>query len=229
MHRGSGSGAGSVLRTINECFLYTFIDDAYLHGREVDEIAAALCEGGSDIIQFRSKGRPTDEVCDLVERIQRVTDGFGVPLVVNDYAEVARGLGAAYCHLGQEDFFEAGYRSVSELFPGSAVGPKVGLSSHSPQQAQRAVLAGASYLGVGPVFATGTKPTAKPVTVEYVRWASEHLTIPWFAIGGVNLDTLDEVLAAGAKRVCVVSAILNSKDLVGTCKRFKQRIMSGKK
>jgi len=229
MHQRSGIGGGSVLRSIEDCFLYTFIDDAYLHGREVDDIATALCEGGSDIIQFRSKGRPVDQVYNLVGRIQRVTDAFGVPLVVNDYVEVARALESAYCHLGQEDFFEAGYRRVVELVPGVGFAPGVGLSTHSPEQAERAVIAGASYLGVGPVFATGTKPTAKPVTVEYVRWASEHLTIPWFAIGGVNLDTLGEVLAAGAKRVCVVSAILNSKDLVGTCQRFKHRIMSEQK
>ena len=84
--------------------------------------------------------------------------------------------------------------------------------------------AGADYLAIGPVFATGTKPTAKPVTLEYVRWAAANATGPWFAIGGINLLTLDEVLAAGARRICVVSAILNAPDIAKTCAEFRQRL-----
>ena len=93
-------------------------------------------------------------------------------------------------------------------------------------QAQRALAAGPDYIAIGPVYATGTKPTAKPVTLEYVRWAAANVTIPWFAIGGVNLQTLDAVLAAGARRVCVVSAILNAPDLVEACHTFKDRLLS---
>ena len=74
------------------------------------------------------------------------------------------------------------------------------------------------------MFVTGTKPTAKPVTLDYVRWAAENVTIPWFAIGGVNLQTLGDVLAAGAKRVCVVSAILNAPDVAKACAEFRQRL-----
>ena len=85
-------------------------------------------------------------------------------------------------------------------------------------------MAGADYVAIGPVYATGTKPTAKPVTLEYVRWAARHINIPWFAIGGITLENLDEVLAAGAPRVCVVSAILNSSDIEATCRKFKDRL-----
>jgi thiamine-phosphate pyrophosphorylase len=87
--------------------------------------------------------------------------------------------------------------------------------------------AGADYVAVGPVYATGTKPTAKPVSLDYVRWAASSqngLTVPWFAIGGINLDNLDDVLAAGARRVCVVSAILNANDLVSECRKFRDRL-----
>jgi thiamine-phosphate pyrophosphorylase len=76
-----------------------------------------------------------------------------------------------------------------------------------------------------PVFATGTKPTAKPVTVDYVRWAAQHVTIPWFAIGGINLSNLDSVLEAGARSVCVVSAILNRDDVATACREFKTRLL----
>ena len=95
---------------------------------------------------------------------------------------------------------------------------------HAPAQAQRALDAGADYIAIGPIYATGTKPTAKPVTLEYVRWAAAHVTVPWFAIGGVNLATLDAVLAAGARRICVVSAILNAPDIATACAEFRRRL-----
>jgi thiamine-phosphate pyrophosphorylase len=98
------------------------------------------------------------------------------------------------------------------------------LSTHAPAQAQRALHAGADYIAIGPIYATGTKPTAKPVTLEYARWAEANATVPWFAIGGINLQTIDEVLAAGAKRICVVSAILNAPDVAKACAEFRQRL-----
>ena len=84
--------------------------------------------------------------------------------------------------------------------------------------------AGPDYLAIGPVYATGTKPTAKPVTLEYVRWATANVSIPWFAIGGINLKNLDEVLAAGARRVCVVSASLNAPDIARATAEFRERL-----
>jgi len=88
----------------------------------------------------------------------------------------------------------------------------------------RAVAAGAAYVAIGPVYATGTKPGVKPVTLEYVRWAATNVQIPWFAIGGINLGNIDEVLAAGAKRVCVVSGILNARDVEQECTKYRKRL-----
>jgi thiamine-phosphate pyrophosphorylase len=84
--------------------------------------------------------------------------------------------------------------------------------------------AGADYIAIGPVYATGTKPNARPVTLEYVRWAAAHVAIPWFAIGGIHLGNLDEVLIAGARRICVVSAILNAQDVAAACREFSRRL-----
>jgi thiamine-phosphate pyrophosphorylase len=81
-----------------------------------------------------------------------------------------------------------------------------------------------AYIAIGPIYATGTKPTAKPVTLDYVRWAASNVTIPWFAIGGINLGNIDEVVAAGANRICVVSAILNSFDIVKACREFRNQL-----
>lgn len=207
------------------CRLYTFVDTAYLHGRPPEELARQLCMGGSDIVQLRAKNESPEQVLRLAEKIAPITQAAGVWLVINDYPEIARQVGAPICHLGQEDFFDAGHRSISEI-PGQPEGLKIGLSSHAPGQAQRAIQAGADYIAIGPIYATGTKPTAKPVTLEYVKWAAGQVRIPWFAIGGVNLQTLDAVLAAGAQRICVVSAILNAPNPAEACQQFKNRILS---
>lgn len=214
------------MRPLAECRLYTFVDTAYLCGRDPVEVARQLCEGGADLVQLRAKDRPAAEVQRLAEQLLPVTRAAGVWLVINDHPEVARQVGAPLCHLGQEDFFDAGWTHVSQL-PAVAANPaglQVGLSTHAPAQAERAVAAGAAYVAIGPVFATPTKPGRPPVTLEYVRWAAAHVRIPWFAIGGITLDTLDAVLAAGARRVCVVSAILNAPDVAGACRAFRRRL-----
>ena len=211
------------MKTLADCRLYTFVDTAYLHGRAPEEVAQRLCDGGSDIIQLRAKGSSAEEVRRMAEAVLPVTRRAGVPLVINDHLAIARAVGAEVCHLGQEDFFDAGHTRVADLkTPGSPL--QIGLSTHAPAQAQRALDAGADYVAIGPIYATGTKPTAKPVTLEYVRWAAANVTVPWFAIGGVNLGTLDAVLSAGARRICVVSAILNAPDIAQACAEFRRRL-----
>jgi thiamine-phosphate pyrophosphorylase len=225
------------MRPLHECRLYAFVDTAYLRGRTPEAIAQELCDGGADLIQLRAKESPLEEVRRMAGAVLPVTQRAGVGLVINDHPSVAVELGAELCHLGQEDFFGAGYTQLSQLavtFKSNEARAgwrqpltpqvRIGLSSASPEQARRAVSAGAEYLGVGPVYPTGTKPTARPVTLEYVRWAAANIRIPWFAIGGITLDNLDDVLAAGAQRICVVSAILRADDLTAACRKFKERL-----
>jgi thiamine-phosphate pyrophosphorylase len=229
------------MRPLHECRLYAFVDSAYLRGRAPEEIAQQLCDGGADLIQLRAKQWPPSDVRRLAEAILPVTRRAGIGLVINDHSSLAQELGAEFCHLGQEDFFGAGYAQVSQLaatMPSSVARTqgsealrspvRIGLSSSGPEQARRAVAAGADYLGVGPVYPTGTKPDAKPVTLEYVRWAAANLRVPWFAIGGITLGNLDDVLAAGAQRICVVSAILTADDPAAACRQFKDRLLAAR-
>lgn len=205
--------------------LYTFVDTAYLGDRPASDVAKALCDGGSDLIQLRAKGASPDTVLRLAEAVLTITQSASVPLVINDHPDIAARIGAAFCHLGQEDFFDAGHRHVGDL-RSLAPGVQFGLSTHAPDQAMRALAAAPAYIAIGPVFATGTKPTAAPVTLEYVRWASTHVSIPWFAIGGIHLGNLDSVLEHGARRICVVSAILCSPNIRQACQAFKNRLAS---
>jgi thiamine-phosphate pyrophosphorylase len=211
------------MKPLADCKLYTFVDTAYLQGRAPELVAQQLCDGGSDLIQLRAKKSSLEEIRAMAERILPVSRRANVGLVINDYLGIAGDLGAEFCHLGQEDFFDLGHTHCSEVRSQKSE-VRIGLSTHSPEQAKRALAANADYLAIGPVFATGTKPTAKPVTLEYVRWAAANVTVPWFAIGGINLKNLDDVLAAGAKRICVVSAILDAPDVAKACSEFRQRL-----
>jgi thiamine-phosphate pyrophosphorylase len=211
------------MKALADCRLYTFVDTAYLHGRQPADVARQLCEGGSDILQLRAKKESPAEIEAMARAVLPITRAAGVPLVINDFLEIARNTGAQCVHLGQEDFFDVGFTQRSQV-PALEPHTWLGLSSHAPDQAKRAVEAGADYVAVGPVFATVTKPGRAPVTLEYVRWAAANIKVPWFAIGGITLQNLDDVLRAGARRICVVSAILNAPDIAAACREFKRRL-----
>jgi len=205
--------------------LYAFVDTGYLRGRKPEEAVAQLCEGGADVVQLRAKNSGVAEVRQMAKAILPVTRGAGVNFVVNDHLAIAQEVGADFCHLGQEDFFGAGFTDVPTLkqdYPGIGIG----LSTHSRGQAEQAEAAEADYIAIGPVYPTGTKPQAKPVTLDLVHWAAESINVPWFAIGGITLENLDGVLSAGARRICVVSAILNAPSIIKACQEFKRRLLS---
>ncbi len=206
------------MKPLSDCRLYTFVDTAYLHGRKPEAVAQELCDGGSDLIQLRAKNAEVSEIRRMAEAIAPVTQRAGVGLVINDHPLIAAEVGAELCHLGQEDLMGADL-GMDRWSLG-----RVGLSTHAPEQAWRAIALEPAYIAIGPVYATGTKPGARPVTLEYVRWAAANVAIPWFAIGGINLNNLDEVLAVGARRICVVSAILNAPDVAKVCREFKERL-----
>lgn len=209
------------MKPLSDCKLYAFVDTAYLKGRTPELIAQQLCDGGADLVQLRAKTSSPAEIRRIAEAILPITRKANVGFVINDYLGIAREVGAEICHLGQEDFFDAGHKHVAEV-RGKEVAVLVGLSTHAPAQAERAIAAEADYVAIGPIYATGTKPTAKPVTLEYVRWAAANVKVPWFAIGGINSQTIDAVLEAGARRVCIVSAILNAPDVAKACAEFRR-------
>src|SRR5262245_7053489 len=207
------------MKPLADCKLYAFVDTAYLNGHAPELVAQQLCDGGADLIQLRAKNLSPEEIRSMAEAILPITTRADVGLVINDHLSVARQVGAQICHLGQEDFFGQGHTNAS-----SSIGVQIGLSTHSPEQDRKAIAARARHIALGPLAATGPRPGAKPVTLDYVRWAAANVTVPWFAIGGINLSNIHEVVAAGAQRICVVSAILNSDDIAGTCRKFKKHL-----
>lgn len=203
--------------------LYGFVDTAYLAGRDPAELTRALVDGGVDIIQVRAKELNHAQRLRLVLAVIGVALRAHVPVIVNDDIAAAREAGADGVHLGQEDW---------AALPATARADRLrdlrlfGISTHSLAQAEQAQRDGAHYIGVGPVFATGTKPGVAPVGLQLVAQVAGRVTIPFFAIGGITLKNLDSVLAAGASRVAVVSAILQAKDVTAAARAFKTRLES---
>ena len=211
------------MKPLADCRLYTFIDAAYLNNRDPADLARQLIYGGTDLIQLRAKNWPEKRIRQTAEILLKITRPAGVRLVINDHWQLAQDLRAEICHLGQEDFFES-----KAIHQPSTINhqPALGLSTPSPVDAKRAMDTDAAYLAVGPVYPTPTKPGRPAVTLDYVRWADAHIDRPWFAIGGITLENIDEVLAGGARRICAVSAILNAPDISRACQQFHQRLAS---
>src|SRR5437879_8977731 len=97
------------MKPLSACRLYAFVDTAYLRGRAPEDVARQLCDGGADLIQLRAKHSSPEQIRRLAEAILPITRRAGVGLVINDHLDIAQEVGAEFCHLGQEDFFGAGY------------------------------------------------------------------------------------------------------------------------
>jgi thiamine-phosphate pyrophosphorylase len=162
--------------------------------------------GGADLFQLRDKAASDDELLEAGERARERCRAAGALFLLNDRPDLAAACGADGVHVGQDDMPVARARAV--------VGPDaiVGLSTHSIQQAQTGAAGGADYIAVGPVHATPTKEGRPAIGLEPVRYAAAHVDLPWFAIGGIGPGTVDEVVAAGARRAVVVRALAEASD-----------------
>jgi thiamine-phosphate pyrophosphorylase len=193
---------------LDRCRLYGILDLSYVESSETEEIAGQMVGGGVDLIQLRAKACPSAEIAKIASGLHDSTSRRGIPLVINDHPEIARIVPAEGVHVGQDDLPIAEVREIA--------GPNcmVGKSTHSVDQAIRAFYEGADYIGFGPIFATPTKPDYPPIGLEEIRKVHEAVPLPIFCIGGIKLDNLAEVIEAGARRVVIVSGLLQAKDIV---------------
>jgi thiamine-phosphate pyrophosphorylase len=203
------------MKHLEDCRLYGILDMGYVAPSEIVQMALDMVEGGVDILQLRAKAFIPDDVKWFAEQIHPVTLDAGVQFVVNDYPEVAAGLLAEGVHLGQDDMAVdrarevAGYRSV------------IGKSTHTLAQAMTAAAEDVDYLGFGPLYATPTKADYAPIGLTEIRTVHEMIKKPIFCIGGIKLENVAAVLEAGARRVAIVSGILQADDVVGYCRKVK--------
>lgn len=196
--------------------LYGIVDIGYVAPTDVRRVTEQLLSGGVDLVQLRAKKLSKTEIVRLAGEMLEITRRSGVSLILNDYADLLREVDADGCHLGQEDLAVAAAR---ELVGRPCI---IGKSTHSIQQAIRSQADGADYIGFGPLFATATKPSAEAIGLADIRAVHQQVTIPVYCIGGIKVGNLSEVLAAGARRVCIVSDLLLAKDIAKQTRTVKQ-------
>ena len=196
------------MRSLHDCRLYGILDLGYVKPGDAAQIAREMIEGGVDLIQLRGKNASIPELMELSAELHELTATSSTPLIVNDHAEIAKCVPVEGVHVGQDD------DSISVARQKAARPILIGKSTHSVEQARAAQGEGADYIGFGPIFATPTKPDYTPVGLEHIRRVHAELNVPIFCIGGINIDNLQSVIDAGAKRVVMVSALLKAHSIV---------------
>jgi thiamine-phosphate pyrophosphorylase len=201
--------------------IYGITAEKFSRGRSNLEVVRAMVQGGVRIIQYREK-RPHKsyrQMLDECRRIRAVTRDHGVMFIVNDHVDIAMLVDADGVHVGQDDLPVAAVRQL--------VGPEkiIGLSTHSPDQARAALAAGVDYIGVGPIYSTGTKDdVCDPVGLEYLEYAVENIPLPFVAIGGIKQHNIDAVIERGAKTICLVTEIVGADDIVQVVQNLTKTI-----
>lgn len=203
---------------LQEARLY-LVCDLRPGGRALEDVLAPALAGGVDVVQLRDKHASSDELAAAAAIARPLCDAAGALLILNDRPELVQAAAADGCHVGQDDMEPAAARGRA------GADALVGQSTHFPDEVTGATEA--DYIGVGPVYATPTKPGRHPVGVELVRFAAFHAPVPFFAIGGIDLTNVDEVVTAGADRIAVVRAIAEAGDPQAAAAALRARLPQG--
>ncbi len=192
---------------LSEARLYGILDLGYITPADAPTVARQMIQAGVDIVQLRAKKLPIENFTKLALELAPIFAGAQIPFILNDHPELVTETGATGAHVGQDDLSVAEARRLA--------GPHalIGKSTHSLAQA-RLGGAEADYIGFGPLFATPTKPDYPPIGVADIQIAVTSVPVPVFCIGGIKLENLPLLLAAGTQRVVIVSGLLQADDLV---------------
>jgi thiamine-phosphate pyrophosphorylase len=213
------------MKTIADCHLYGILDLGYVSAENAVSVAEQMCAGGIDTLQIRAKKMNEHQIEELASSVEPVTRRAGIPLILNDFPELVPAVGAQGAHVGQDDrpVADARWRAGRALADELPL-PLIGKSTHSIAQAIAAEAEGADYIGFGPLFATATKPDYPPIGVDEIREVHQRVRIPIFCIGGIKIENLPEIIAAGATRVVIVSGILQAPDVADYTRRAAELI-----
>jgi thiamine-phosphate pyrophosphorylase len=192
------------------------VDVATAHGWTVPDLARACLDGGARFLQVRAKRVPSGRFLEIADAVVALADAVGATVVVNDRADIARLARAAGVHVGQSDLAPGACRELL------GAGALIGLSTSTRAEVDAAFVEDVTYVAIGPVFATGTKPdSGEPVGLDMVRHVTAraaavaerpHAAVPIIAIGGITLERAPAVIAAGAASVAVISDLFTGGD-----------------
>ena len=208
------------MRALSDCQLYGILDLSYVVASDIARVAETLVQGDVDLIQLRGKKTSLDQLVDLARGLHQITSQASIPLIVNDHAEVAREVPVEGVHVGQEDDSIA----VARAKVGRPI--LVGKSTHGLEQARAAQSEGADYIGFGPIFPTPTKPDYTPIGLADIGQVHADVSLPIFCIGGIKMDNLVPLIAAGARRVAIVSGLLKAPDIANYARDVKRMLNS---
>lgn len=183
---------------LEESLLYVIVNE------DIKTAEKALC-AGADIIQLRIKNKDDKSITDTARKLRKLADRYKAFFLINDRVDIAAIAGADGVHLGAKDISIADARRV--------LGSKyiIGSTTHCQSEAKKSISQGADYIAVGPVFKTFTKPKLKPLRLQRALKIIEESTVPCFAIGGINLKNLDELIDKGINRIAVYQAVIKAK------------------
>ena len=197
--------------------LYAITDIGLAGNKNYPEILESVLSAGARVVQLRDKSTPFEELMEIGPRLVQTTHERDAVLIVNDNPYLAREIDADGVHLGQTDMPPDIAREI--------VGPEkiIGLSTHTRPQAIKALAMDVDYIGIGPVFPTETKKSEYyPVGLSMVRWTAQKISLPFVCIGGITLENLPDVLAAGARSCAVVSGIMAAPDIGKSAREYQK-------
>ncbi len=196
--------------------LYLVTDRKLMSSNTVEESVERAVEGGASVVQLREKDCTSREFYELALRVKRITAPRNVPLIINDRIDICLAADADGVHLGQKDL---PCREARKILGNDKI---IGVSAALPEEAVQAQKDGADYLGVGAVFATGTKSNTRPVTPEVIREIRAAVTIPFVVIGGVNAENIKGLYGLGINGAAVVSAIVSQNDITSAARIMRE-------
>lgn len=183
------------------------ITDKKLGKRSIEEAVCKAIAGGATIVQYREKDADTLEIIRVANEVHKITKAAGIPLIINDWIDVALAVDAEGVHIGQEDMSSSVVRKI--------IGARklLGVSVKTVSEASSAVKDGANYLGVGDIFGTTSKDNAgEPIGLEMLKKIAESVSIPIVGIGGITKINAGSVIESGADGIAVISAIIGNPD-----------------
>lgn len=198
--------------------IYPVTGRSLFAGRTDEDVIAALAEGGAKIIQLREKNVTDGELYELATLYRKVTARHSMLLIINDRADIALAVGADGVHVGSGDMPVAAVRRV---MGDDAI---IGASSHNVETAIMAEKCGATYVNIGPLYPTPTKPSAVAIGLAPVKAALLKVSAPVSVMGGIVMDNIDDVLAVGVRHIGVVTALFGEKDIAGATRRLVTKI-----
>ncbi|AEV69113.1 thiamine phosphate synthase [Acetivibrio clariflavus] len=202
--------------------LYCITSEEHSRGRNNIEVVREMIKAGVKVIQYRDKEKKLLQKYNECLKIREMTKEAGVTFIVNDHVDIAILVKADGVHIGQDDL---PIEKVRELVGEEMI---IGISTHSPKQAEEAVKRGADYIGVGPIYKTYTKKdVCEPVGLDYLRYVVRNIPIPHVAIGGIKQHNMHEVIECGAKCIAMVTEIVGADDIGKKIRDIKESMRRG--